>query len=49
VKGKVDQQLSVFTRFLKNLPIIKVEKKEGKHEAREKIEEHLHILIPNPP
>jgi hypothetical protein len=37
MKGKVDQQLSVFIRFLKNLPIIKVEKEEEKHEAKDKI------------
>jgi hypothetical protein len=48
VKGKVDQQLSVFVYFLKKLPIIKVKKEEGKHETREEISRHLHILIPDP-
>jgi len=38
----------MFTHSLKDLPIIKVEKKERKHEIREEIKEHLHILIPNP-
>jgi len=39
----------MFTHSLKDLPIIKVEKEERKHEIHEEIKEHLHILIPNPP
>jgi hypothetical protein len=39
----------MFTHSLKDLPIIKVEKEERKHEIQEEIKEHLHILIPNPP
>jgi hypothetical protein len=35
-EGKVDQKLSMFTHFLKNLPTIMVEKEEGKHETRRK-------------
>lgn len=49
VKGKVDQQLSLFVYFIKNLPILKGKKKEGKHERREEISGHLHISIPDPP
>jgi hypothetical protein len=37
VKGKVSQQLSVFVYFLKKLPVIKVKKEEGKHEAKEEL------------
>jgi len=39
---------SMFTCFLKTLPPIMVEKKEGKHETREEVEKHLHISIPDP-
>jgi hypothetical protein len=49
VKREVDWQLSIFTHFLKNLATIKVEKKEKKHDAREEVEGHLHISIPNLP
>jgi hypothetical protein len=44
----LDQQLSMFTYFLKKLSIIKVDKKERKHEAREEVEKHLHISIFDP-
>ncbi len=37
-KGKIDQQLLVFTRFNFFLPTIKLEKKERKHETREEVE-----------
>jgi hypothetical protein len=48
-KRKVDQNISMFIRFLKTLLTIMVEKEEGKHETREEVERHLHISIPNPP
>jgi hypothetical protein len=48
-KGKVNQQFSMFTCFLKKLPTIMVEKEEGKHETREEVEKHLQITILHPP
>jgi hypothetical protein len=39
----------MFTRFVKNLPTIKVQKEERKHETREELEKHLHISILDPP